>query len=751
MKHTRHLILLLLLMLLAPLAGLHAVAEYPAGFSAHGTWGGSGMTGADPEVLSVRGTKPGDYVIWKPALNGPAKVKVSVYGLIEGGIPVKQRYELHHQGKVTPVEVEFTVKSGWVTLGNFPFDGNGKEYLRLFAVLPGGVRAAEAKFGIFSEAGNRVVRTIVISQGTPRTEVPPKPRPSGVTGLPAPTPKAVAPITSLWLAPHVSDSMVVQRGKPVVIVGRAPQDTEVTVSLAGKTCTTTGGEFKVVLPALEAGGPYELRVCCGKEEKVVKEVMVGDIWMIAGQSNMAFGVGGLDNAKEILADANYPGIRYFDGGGSGRWTVASSKTAAKFSAVGYLMARRLHKELKVSIGLIHPAGVGGDVRGFVRDEELIKLEPKVPFIAGGPNRRSLFSHEAATLIGFPVTGFLYYQGEGNSWTPLRHRDMLPALARDVRGMWGQGNFPFIYVQLPRYAPTFVAMREAQLLAQADIPNSAMVVSIDTGMKDLVHPGDKRLIGERAASAALALAYGVTGEYTGPMFAESSMRDGSIFAKFEHTGTGLESHGALDGFEVCGADDLFKPAKAEIVGPDTVRIWSGDVKEPKAARYLWSGFPERVSLYNKEGFTASPFWTNPLDTDRVFDNRDSSFLVRGEWQAQTGNPQAFGPDFLLDATRENDGESNWLPWAKWMLSTVRTGNYGIYLRWPAGRPATATAEVKVIGAEVYPPVSISQAGSCGDWQKIGTFRLFYGDANSVKLITAGAGVAVDAMKIVLEHE
>ncbi len=733
------------------LASSTLIAAIPEGFSMHGAWGGSGLHGADPEVLSLRGTKAGDYVIWNPAIKSPAQVRISVYGVIESGVASRQQYEVHHDGKVTPVEVEFSGESGWFTLGTFSFSGTSDEYLKLNAVSPKGVRAAEAKFGILSDDRSRIERTIVVSQGVARSEVPPRPSPPGKAKLAPPPSETDPPVSELSVAPHIADSIVVQRDKPVVIVGKAPPGEEVTVSLAGNSVTVQGGgNFKAVLPPLPAGGPWELKVRCGSQEKVFRDIMVGDVWMIIGQSNILFGTASLDDAEEVLADSDYPGIRFFRGGEkSNGWVIAGPKTAGAFSAVGFLMARRLHKTLKVPVGIINPLPVGGDVGGYVSDEELIKLDPKIPFVPGGSKRRTLFSHDMSMMPGFPITGLLYYQGEGNSPTPLRHRDILPALVRDIRRLWGQGDFPFIYVQLPRYAPSFVAMREAQLLALNDITNSAMVISIDTGVKNLVHPGDKRLIGERAACAALALAYGVGGEYTGPLFAEFDVRDNSIFAKFKHTGSGLESRGALDGFEICGPDGVFQPAQAEIVGEDTVRVWSGSVNEPKAARYLWSGFPEHVGLYNKEGFPASPFRTDPLETDRIFDNRDANLLLRGEWKSQSGAEQAFGPDFLFDCTREIDGESNWLPWAKWMLSIVRTGTYGIYLRWPTDRPATATAEVKVIGAEVYPAVTISQVGPGGYWHKVGSFRLLYGDANSVKVVTTGNGVAVDSLKIVYE--
>ena len=737
-------------LLLMPLAASHADEEYPVGFSTHGSWGGSGLSGADPEVLSVRGTRPDDYVVWKPDLKGSAHVRVAVYGIIEAGITNKQHYEVHHQGKVSVVDLNITGQSGWFTLGIFQFNGDGREFLKLVKGEATSMRAAEAKFGILSEDGRCVTHTLVVPQGKPRIRVTQRRLAAGSLSDQAVAPGIVEPVKALWLPPHLSDGMVIQRRAKIVVAGRAPLGAEVSVSLAGNSCTTSGGEFKVVLPALEAGGPYELKVRCDNEEKIVHDAMVGDVWVLSGQSNMGFGVGGLDDKTDVLADATYPAIRYFKAE-SGSWISSDPKNVVLFSAVGYLLGRALHKYLKIPIGLVYLPPVGGDIRGYIRDEELAKLDSKIPFVPGLPNRRSVLSHEFRPLVACPITGFLYYQGEGNSPAPVSYRDLLPALARDVRNLWGQGDFPFIYIQLPRYTIDFVGLRESQRLAQAEIPNSAMVISIDTGVEGLVHPGDKRQIGERTVAAALALAYGVQGEYTGPMFAGATIHGHSLFVHFTHCGKGLIHQGTLEGFELCGDDGDFKPAKAEIVGADKVRIWRDDVVVPQMARYLWSGAPGLTPLRNREGFPASPFCTHSDKADQVLDNGDLGFSVRGDWRLQS-QKNGFGPGFVFDVTRETDGECDWVPWVKWRLGVIQSGEYAIYLRWPNGRPVTATAEVEIIGnGEIYPRIPLSQAGTDGNWHRLGTYRLDYGDNNSVKIITRGADVAIDALKIVFEQK
>ncbi len=735
-------------------------ADFPDGFTAVGEWG-AGIPGADPEVPTRLNSKDGSFCIYKPAIEKPAPVTISIFRVSEAGSSGRQHYEVHHSGKVDAVDVEFAGSSDWVSLGTFPFDGSGREYVRLDKG-----RTAEVKFTILSADGKKPVRSIVIPAG--QVTRPPPPPANGVARanqtvlqIPKPVSRPLAPVTSLQLPSHISDGMVIQRGKKIVITGSAPDKATVTVTMNGQTASAKaeGGTFRVELPEMKEGGPYEMTIRCGSDEKIIKNVMLGDVWICAGQSNMAFAGSGLNDAAKVLADADYPNIRYYkqDGGAEptpgspARWMACTPRLAGSFTAIGFLFAREIHKELKVPIGLVYAWRNGGDIRLFMRDETLAALTPKIPFTPGTKPRSTLFSNFLAPLVGYPVSGLLYYQGEGNQKDPLFYRDLLPAMVKDVRELWGKGDFPFIYVQLPRYKDCFVGTREAQFLAQQRITNSAMVVSIDTGNPNLLHPGDKLLIGERAAKAALGLVYKKPGEYTGPMFAEAATRDNSIIARFTHAGSGLEARGDLDGFILCGESGEFAPAKAEIAGPDSVRIWRDDVARPVAVRFLWSGAP-RACLYNREGFPASPFQTDTTNVNRIFDNRDPNFTTRGDWKAETrkGN---FATDCLVAAdTRDTDGECDWHPWAKWTFEVHRAGRYGIYLRWPAGLASTAAISVESnCGGYGYPPVAISQADGGGDWHKIGSYRMNYGNTDNIKLVATGIGASADAVKIEFEME
>jgi len=729
--------------------------EFPIGFTEFGEWG-AGIAGADPEVPTLFSARVNAFCIYRPRIDGPARATVAIFRVSETGSSSRQRYEVHHAGHVTSVDVPFAGTSDWVTLGTFDFSGGGAEHVRLVKAFATPIRTAEVRFTWFAPDGRTPIRTDVI------TTIPAEPKRTGT--LPAAHAIAsdeLAKSAALALPPHLSDGVVFQRGAPVLLSGRAPEQATVSASLHGLRASTVSrdGTFKLELPALPAGGPYELCIACGVEERVVRDVWIGELWICAGQSNMAMTVSGLTDREDVLADAEYPSIRYFkqsggeqpDPGLPPRWVRANRKDAAAFTAVGFTFARALHRELKVAVGLMYAWRNGGDIRLFIRDAALADLAPRIPFTPGSRPRPTLFSDFLAPLVGMPVAGLLYYQGEGNQKDPLCYRELLPAMVRDIRDLWGRGDFAFINVQLPRYRGGFVGVREAQFLAQRVIPNSALVVSIDAGVPDLLHPGDKRIIGERAARAALGLVYARPGVYTGPMFSEARIVDGGVEARFEHTGTGLEARGDLEGFEVRGDAGGFMPAKAEIIGLNAIRVWRADVGQPAAVRYLWSGSP-RASLYNREGFPASPFRTDIEGAVVVFDNAEPDVATRGKWERQS-RAGAFGVD-VLEAVDERDtlGDSDWHPWVKWRFEVRRSGVYAVDVWWPEGRPETARAGLELtIAGQTHAPIEIVQAGSAGRWFRLGEFLLHYGNGDHLKLQALGPGVVADAVRISFLHE
>ncbi len=214
----------------------------------------------------------------------------------------------------------------------------------------------------------------------------------------------------------------------------------------------------------------------------------------------------------------------------------------------------------------------------------------------------------APLQPYAIRGTIWYQGEANAPQADFYRTLFPNMVEDWRRAWGEGDFPFLYVQIAPYFEMPPEIREAQRISLDRIPNSAMAVTIDVGDANDIHPADKKPVGERLALAARALAYGEQLEYSGPLYQSFEAKGDHAVLSFSHLGSGLVAKdGPLIGFTIAGADGVFHPAKATIVG-DTIEVTSDEVSAPTAVRYAWANVPEG-NLFNEAGLPASPFATD----------------------------------------------------------------------------------------------------------------------------------------------
>jgi sialate O-acetylesterase len=223
----------------------------------------------------------------------------------------------------------------------------------------------------------------------------------------------------------------------------------------------------------------------------------------------------------------------------------------------------------------------------------------------------------APFTNYTLRGICWYQGESDTGRPEMYRNLMPALIRDWRQQFGQNKLPFLYVQLPgfmdySYHPmesNWALLREAQLQALSET-NTGMVVAIDLGEWNDIHPDNKKDVGERLALIALNKEYGEEIVYSGPQFEKAELNNGKIIIRFTHTGSGLTTS---DGeppaeFAIAGEDKKFVWAKTRIEG-DRVIVWSEEVEQPRYVRYAWSDNPVNPNLYNREGLPASPFRTD----------------------------------------------------------------------------------------------------------------------------------------------
>ena len=413
------------------------------------------------------------------------------------------------------------------------------------------------------------------------------------------------------------DHMVLQRDAAVPVWGWAAPGEKVTVTLGDQSRTAAAdkdGKWSLRLDRLSAGGPYALKVC-GSNTLELSDVLVGEVWLCSGQSNMAMTVGASNRFAEEQAAADLPKIRHFtvprrsaetpETTCGGAWTVSSPETVGKFSATAYFFGRTLHKELGVPVGLVNSSVGGTPIESWTGPQD------------AGP----LYNGMIAPLAPYAIRGAIWYQGERNAKVgqPGAYAAQLAALIGGWRGVWGQGDFPFLYVQLPNYtAPQqkpvenagWVQVREAMLKTLA-VPNTGMAVTVDLGEAGNIHPKNKQDVGKRLAQWALAKTYGRDLVYSGPLYRSMSKEGDKILIRFDSVGGGLVAKGdKLKGFAIAGADKEFAWADATIEG-DAVVVRSPQVKDPAAVRYAWAPNPDS-NLYNKAGLPASPFRTDDWD-------------------------------------------------------------------------------------------------------------------------------------------
>jgi sialate O-acetylesterase len=214
----------------------------------------------------------------------------------------------------------------------------------------------------------------------------------------------------------------------------------------------------------------------------------------------------------------------------------------------------------------------------------------------------------APLLPYAIRGVIWYQGEANVGREKQYRTLFPTMISDWRRAWGEGDFPFLFVQIAPHKDMTPEIREAQLLTSQHTSNTAMAVTIDCGDANDIHPAHKQPVGARLALAARALAYGEKVEYSGPTFDSLQITGSRAALRFTRLGGGLVvTDGALIGFTIAGADKVFHPASAVIEG-DTVVVSAPDVPQPVAVRYGWANVPSG-NLFNAAGLPASPFRTD----------------------------------------------------------------------------------------------------------------------------------------------
>jgi sialate O-acetylesterase len=443
----------------------------------------------------------------------------------------------------------------------------------------------------------------------------------------------------------IGSNMVLQQGMPVPIWGRAEANEKVTVAIPGQTKSTTAdnnGKWMVKLDPLKAQPnqkPITMTVS-GKNKVELTNILIGEVWVCSGQSNMEFAVAGSRDGDLEVAAATDPTIRLVElphvaakepqSDVSATWSECSPQTVGSITAVGYFFGRQLHETLSVPVGIIDTNWGGTPVESWTRTE-VMKADPSLKGLFAqwdarvekNPKDRmnshypaNLYNGMIAPIIPLAVRGAIWYQGESNAGRAQQYRTLFPMMIENWRRDWGR-DLSFYWVQLANFMArkpepgesAWAELREAQSMT-LKLPKTGEAVIIDIGEARNIHPKDKQDVGKRLARWALAKDYGMNIVYSGPRFKAMDVKGGKALITFDYSAGGLMSwdKAPVKGFAIAGKDKKWVWADAKVTGKDTVEVYSPDVKEPVAVRYGWADNPE-VNLYNSALLPASPFRTD----------------------------------------------------------------------------------------------------------------------------------------------
>ena len=452
-----------------------------------------------------------------------------------------------------------------------------------------------------------------------------------------------------------SDHAVLARKEQVPVFGTAAPGEKITVSYNGRKAETTAGKdgnWRVDLNLKDAPEtPFELRV----NEKVIKDVVAGEVWLCSGQSNMAFTMGSEISFQKELK--NLPGGRlrrfYVSAPGNtepqkncrGRWVYADTRSLKTFTAVGYYFARELLKNNIGPVGLIQSAQGASRIESWMSEESLKELVPDAKAQAAA-NKHSkkpyriplmMFNSRINPLIPYRLTGVIWYQGEANSKEPQKYAALFRAMILDWRKRFEDPGLPFFWCNLPAYRgrsadpaeKSFWAELRAAQTAVLDLPHTGQAVLVDTGEEADIHPRDKYPAGVRLGALALNRVYGKKIPDCGPSVEKVVREGGKLRIAFKDAYGGLKARPVpeeydisirkgkkgktlrnspntqLEGFALCGADGVWHWADEAVVDGDTVVVSSGKVPLPAEVKYAWQNNPV-CNLYNGAGFPAVPF-------------------------------------------------------------------------------------------------------------------------------------------------
>ena len=434
-----------------------------------------------------------------------------------------------------------------------------------------------------------------------------------------------------------SNDMVLQRNEKVAIWGNDNSGVDITVSGSwGETetvKTNNEGNWKLRLATPKAGGPHTV-IIQGSEKITLSNVLIGEVWLCSGQSNMHMPLKGdynsrINGSNETILHSKNDRIRFFTTKReaslkplqdvTGKWWLAEPTTVADFSALAYYFGFKLNEILDVPIGLINNSWGGSKVEAWIDQESLknfegMKIVNELPKKGKNKSPSLLYNGMLHPFVPFTIKGIIWYQGESNVSKAADYQKLFSNMIGLWREKWNQKELPFYFVQIAPFgykSSNSAYLREAQMLTMQNMNNTGMVVTMDIGECEEIHPPEKELVGNRLAYWALAKNYNIKGiAFSGPIYKSMTIDpEGKIILSFNSNSNGLTAQGkSLTGFEIAGKDKIFHEAIAKINGDSTISVASDSVKKPVAVRYAFDNCTG-ATLYNSQGLPASSFRTD----------------------------------------------------------------------------------------------------------------------------------------------
>lgn len=462
-----------------------------------------------------------------------------------------------------------------------------------------------------------------------------------------------------------SDHMVLQRDQKNRLWGKAAASEKVTVTIAGQNKAATAdnnGMWQVELDPLPAGGPHEL-VIKGSNEIKIGDILVGEVWICSGQSNMQWSVNASTNADLERLAAHNPQLRMINFPQVGaqepvwehknsQWKLTTPETVGSFSAVGYCFGRQIQESIQVPVGLINNAWGGSACEAWINrdvlsadarfeplmarwkameadfetlstkadltDDEKKKLEGLKGQMRGNHRPANIYNGVLRSHLGYGIRGAIWYQGESNAGRAYQYRDLFPLMIDNWRKEWKQGDFPFYWVQLADFKEEksepaesdWAELREAQTMTMSKLPHTGEAVIIDIGEGKDIHPMNKLEVGRRLARWALANEYKLDVPFHSPQYKSMEKADGKIVLTIDHVSGGWRPFDVNEprGFAIAGEDKKFVWAKATIENDGRISVSSPEVPNPVAVRYAWADNP-LCNMFSKAGLPLTPFRTD----------------------------------------------------------------------------------------------------------------------------------------------